>query len=326
MKWVLSAFSCFARHGRVAQLYLSIGKEDKCRMMSPVCRVFPVLLMLLFPSNAASTSPTAHNPLGELPFSGLVIRGTVRAVQQERLSVQELTGRAGASADKLPNHTVTIAIDEVIKGTVTSNVVKFTMAPFCQLQRGDSVLVGLRLNQVFRRGWYFLNGLESLLLAQGDEWYRPTDKVVLSRGTVDSVLGSSQPSTVIKEAELVLSGRVTQVDTSKTLVETSAGPRRGIFLRWTFDVLEVYKGILESPTIKVTMQAGTNFDPPWRVPVPLFIQSGEVWFVCLRHQPEYGWIPFAGKNGMFKVSPGGALLYDSTVPLAVTVESLLKQQ
>jgi hypothetical protein len=271
------------------------------------------LIMAVFTLAAISRASTIGKiqlHTDPLVYGHLVISGEVVAIDYTEASLAEwgIEPKEAVQDIKRDVAVLRIAVNRVLKGT--SGLKEIEIAAFKSrigsLELGQSAVLGTHYNRAY--GKYILRGPEGLYVQDNRDWICQADQSAISFDEIVARVESARLEHVAGDAEVIVLAEVL----SKEVVARELKAGRGIFEDYRMKVRSVYKGDVNESVITISVLKTGDFVPEWRVPAPVKMAVGDVWYVFLQAR-EFGYYPFAGCNGLLKVD-GENIIYDHRIP------------
>lgn len=165
-------------------------------------------------------------------------------------------------------------------------------------------------------GEFVVASSRSILAWSDSGWRRLYDGQVLPQTELNRIIDSAQPNAVLKQATVVVSGRITSREEAQ--VEFASGRSSKVW-RVTLEVEGVLKGEATSPHVSFVV-IRDEYTPPWRGQAPSKLLPGETWIAFLAEYEGF-LAPVLGKNGLLMVD-GERLVYDRTVSYPLSRSAL----
>jgi hypothetical protein len=133
---------------------------------------------------------------------------------------------------------------------------------------------------------------------------------------IKQIIEESSMGAIAKKADLIVEGRIVDIQVSKLKPPEEyvrSGRIGGVaeVRTITLRAEAVYKGPVEvGDPVTFRMIGRGGYSPPWRREVPRCIEVSERWLAALQDDPEIGYFPFAGSNGLLRIEPNGELSYE----------------
>jgi len=302
--------------------------------------------LLLLSTNVAQATTYVEIPGLEgvdfcdpLQYSHLVIRGVVKNVQVQPMSLEELglvpaedqVARVEVSVSR-----VTIDVTKVLKGnwqdkeiTLVSRDGSRVFEPAkeyiaCALLRGpqgrEFYLTGRELGLYQRKnggGWKQSFADDRL---HGSAKHQKSKKATISDQELLSRVADGNLQHVARSAEVIARGKIVQERVVEYKAPSGASAKMAEF---ELQVYESVKGTTPGASLRfVVPHLNLVYVPSWYRCVPEKLEIGEEWLVFLR-KGESGLYPFAGKNSLLRVDDD-QLIYDMRVKAPYTAKRAIE--
>ena len=265
-----------------------------------------------------------------LQYYDIVVRGTVRDVSADEVSRNALWTQAAKTDRMTPVRRVTLDVLDVLRGPSVAAVWTF-IVPFPYMQgydtryvHGQEVLIGAMYHPGLES--YYLKSYYGKYVRRGEDWVcedTPRGTRKFTDAELREKIRAVEPRSVVYDAELIVVGTV---DSSAAEVITGSDSSAAEILRVQMRVDAIRKGHYEGGSIVVAMYQGGLYLPAWAKHAPDCFKPGEKW-LCFLKKGDVGWYPFAGSNGLLRVTEEG-LEYDRRVPYwhdATRIDELISE-
>ncbi len=256
----------------------------------------------------------AYDPL---QHAHLIVRGTVRDVVTERITLAEW----GMADVGMENSTMTVtnirvAISLVLRGELREDEVTFGaiggLAPLFKVNH--EYIVCAKWRSFSNGGVYVTSPYVGLYSKDDGSWAKVLLEPALEKSeslTDDEVrlrIQSASVASTVRSADVIARGRIKSVWQTQYTVGDG---RRGELVHYALEVSELLKGHAPSKRIEFVVARASEYTPNWYRTVPLEILVGQEWFVFLR-RGERGLYPFGGPNSLLRIE-GESVIYDNVV-------------
>jgi hypothetical protein len=286
-----------------------------------IALVLCLLLQLPTPAEGIILDPRGWN-YEPLEFYELVVTGTIVNVRSDRVSLSDLWMDPPETAIHTKDRYsrvkyVTLDVRDVLRGPalseVTIMVAMFTEQYDTEYREGETVLLCANYHLVLET--YYLQSSYGKYVYRDGQWVCEIPfggSLSLTNEVVREMIDDMSITNVAAEAELVVVGEVTSIETEE-IRAADGSPATVTILK--LRIQEVRKGTYEPGEVTIRMISAGLYWPAWRrhVPYRYQLEVGQQWYAYLKRD-ESGWYPFAGSNGMFLVR-NEQLYYDARVPL-----------
>lgn len=293
-----------------------------------------VVSVLLAPSSVpllhAQPSADSSGIRKSLLNCELVVRGTVVSIDGAMVPYEQIMG-APPDRATFPVTILRVSVESVLKGTWEANVLQVYVPGNPQLgsyvdginyhyDLGEEAIFLLQYEPDLQSGGFVLWGDHRVLLKRSGRWV-PRDGSLSgwTDAELQELLGTWMPQALTREADVVALCRVLRTEHRMEAVDS------GNSLRIDFvsaDVSRTWKGHLDStPLVIRVLRNGTNL--PEFAPVPS-LDAGAEYLVFLKRAADGSLYPFAGFNGVFRVT-GDELTVSSGLSFRLSRQELIER-
>ncbi|MBD3425219.1 MAG: hypothetical protein GF417_12350 [Candidatus Latescibacteria bacterium] len=272
-------------------------------------------------SEPKSQTITAEDIYESIIYEDYVVQGVIESINMKWILHEEYNPYITHPAllgKKTQIVEINFNIDKVLIGALDKKKITLVgknqtaggMTSFLlELKEGDRMIIPIKYlnkgeyksgNKYLLVGWnssrflitenYFKRGLKSDPIQTGkmEDLYKAIEEIKEKRSITD----------IAQEAELIARGTVINKRTTNDTLQSGTSKE---IVKIQLDDFECLKGKLNGDMLEFSIIYMSRYNPPWKMRVPLHINSGEDWLVFLKWAEEPGYYPFAGLNGMFKI-------------------------